>query len=92
MDTKELKTLIKILRDSGITHYKTADLELTLAPESLFPNKDKTTITHDQNVIPSDNPYLNFPDGVLTEEQLMFYSSGGMPENDIHRTKDEDVQ
>lgn len=27
-------------------------------------------------------PYKGFPTGTLTEEQLMFYSSGGLPEND----------
>lgn len=28
------------------------------------------------------DPFANFPQGELTPEQLMFYSSGGLPEDD----------
>ena len=34
-----------------------------------------------QDELPTD-PYANFPQGDLTPEQLMFYSSGGMPDDD----------
>lgn len=34
MSPKELKKLVKTLRDLGVTHYKTADLELNLTPEA----------------------------------------------------------
>lgn len=32
MTPKEIKTLIKTLRESGVTHYKSKDLELNLTP------------------------------------------------------------
>jgi hypothetical protein len=40
MTPKDIKKLIKMLRDSGVTHYKTAELELNLAP---LPTKEPKT-------------------------------------------------
>jgi hypothetical protein len=32
MDRAELASLLKVLTENGVTHYKTADLEMVLAP------------------------------------------------------------
>ena len=84
MDPKLLKTILKIMRENGVLHLKTADVELTLSPDSLFPNK-QDKVHQDQSEIPTDNPFVDFPSGMLTPEQLMFYSSGGMPSEDPNR-------
>lgn len=42
MTPKEIKSLIKALRDAGVTYYKTADIELNLAP---VPKEEPRAIT-----------------------------------------------
>jgi len=81
MDLKQLKALLKLMRNEGVLSLKTADVDIQLSPEALLPNKTPAN-TQNQTETESDNPYVNFPDGVLTPEQLMFYSAGGLPEND----------
>jgi hypothetical protein len=78
MDMKQLKTLIKVLRENGVTSYKTSEIELQLLPE---PEK-KSTEVYEQTQVNSDNPYASFPDGQLTPSQLMYYSAGGDPDFD----------
>ena len=36
MDNKALKVLLKILRENGVLHYKTQELELQIAPEGML--------------------------------------------------------
>lgn len=81
MDNKDIKALIKIMRTTGVLSLKTADIELHLSPEALQ-LEDKH---QDSQPSPSDDPatpFANFPEGILTNDQLMFYSSGGSPEDD----------
>ena len=42
----DLKDLIKTLRAAGVTHYKTADLELTLAPQE--PQRRRRRVTPEE--------------------------------------------
>ena len=81
MDSKALKSLLKTLRDNGVSHYSTPELSLTLVPEALL-TKKPSSIQAEQNEVVSDNPFASFPDGMLTPEQLMFYSAGGDPSED----------
>ena len=74
MDLKQLKATLKIMRDNGVLHLKTADIELQLDHQALFPNKE---IQVDE----SEDKYANFPGEILSPEQLAFYSSGGLPES-----------
>lgn len=79
-DLKELERLLKLCRKQGVTQIKLGEVELKLG--DLPPEQRRS---RDQDDIPTDNPYADFPDGELTPEQLMFYSSGGLPENDPYR-------
>jgi hypothetical protein len=72
MDTKELKNLLKIMRSNGVLSYKTPELELHLAPEFLIVPEEVRQAQED----------AGFPQDTLTNEQLMFYSSGGDPQDD----------
>lgn len=80
MDLKQLKALLKVLRENGVTDYTTPDVTLKVSHEYLI-SKEKSVTLHTEDS-ESDNPYANFPQGELSPEQLMFYSSGGVPEND----------
>ena len=90
MDPKVLKTLLKVLRDNGVTFYKTSELELHVSPEAILPEstRSRRQAEEAQESVETDNPYANFPDGILTEEQLMYYSAGGLPEQDPFAKKD----
>lgn len=83
MDQKQLKSLLKVLRDNGVSTYKTPELELVLVPEALLASSPARQQA--QQEVVSDNPYVNFPDGELTPEELAYYSSGGLPENSPFR-------
>lgn len=41
MDAGEIKKLVKMMRENGVLKCKTAEVELELAPMSLFPTKEK---------------------------------------------------
>jgi hypothetical protein len=76
MNNKELKALLKLLRSNGVLTYKTADLDLSFSSEShLLAPKEQAQMVE----VDSDDPWAQFPTGDLTPEQLMFYSSGGVP-------------
>lgn len=81
MDIKQLRNLLKVLRQNGVTSYKTQELELTLAPESLLlsDSKDKHPASSSlkEEVLDDVDPYKDFPTGILSPEELMFWSSGG---------------
>lgn len=77
-DLKDLQKLLKLCRAQGITDFKMNGLEIKFG--------DLPITQRALSDMPSDedatNPYGNFPQGELTPEQLMFYSSGGKPEDD----------
>lgn len=75
---KDLEKLIKLCRKQGLT-------EIDLGGVVSFKLGDLPqgqSVTSDAHGDSADDPYENFPQGDLTPEQLMFYSSGGVPEND----------
>lgn len=79
MNVKELKKLAAACRKAGIKTYKCGDVEFTLTedePQSAY--KLKKTDSK-----PADNfaPDTNFESDSLTEEQLLFWSSGGPAES-----------
>lgn len=74
---KDLEKLLKLCRKQGVTKITlaTVSFELGALPEV----NDRRAVVEDE--LPQD-PYANFPQGDLTPTQLMFYSSGGAPEDD----------
>ena len=88
MDLKQLKAILKVMRENGVTSLKTADLDLQVIPEFMIQPKQQPQVVG-KSAIPTENPYSDFPDGELTPEQLMFYSSGGDPKEDPYRTDGE---
>ena len=85
-DIKDLKALLKVMRSNGVLHFKNADIDIQLSEQALFPvhgnSATNQEVDQQQHEIPSDEPWANFPDGILTPEQLIFYSAGGKPEDD----------
>lgn len=77
---KDLEKLFKLCRKQGVQELKLGTVEFKLGDMPV-------AITAAQPGLESEpsNPLEGFPDGVLTPEQLMFYSSGGRPEDDPER-------
>ncbi len=69
-DIKELKKLVAFMRKTGVTEYKSGEIELKLSPEA--PQKrtynKKINVSEQIDVIPTDEP---------TREELLFWSAGG---------------
>lgn len=73
VDLKELKKLVKYLRKEGITEFKNGELEFKLSPETrpkVYKSKQNQSDVSEQVNIDTDYP---------TPEEMLFYSSGGMP-------------
>lgn len=75
---KDFKKLLKDCRDFGVSEVEVSGIKIKFGDLS----KADSHLIQDQQEVESDNPYANFPDGILTPEQLAYYSSGGLPEND----------
>lgn len=71
----ELQKLLKLLRKQGVQEFKMGGIELKLGDLPV----ERQAVVEDE--IPED-PYANFPTGMLTEAQAMHYAMGGVPEND----------
>lgn len=69
VDTKELTKLVKTLRKLGVHTYRTPTLELCLEIQH------KPTVEHK-----SKDKSDKIESEQLSEEQLMFWSSAGIPE------------
>jgi hypothetical protein len=74
---KELEKLLKICRRQGVTELKFGGTEFKLGelPQSV----GSTGNIEEQDPL---DPLAGFPTGDLTPEQLMFYSAGGLPQDD----------
>jgi hypothetical protein len=74
---EDLTKLLELCRTQGVKRIKldTVEFDLGDLPQS------QVQFQHNPDVDPA-NPYANFPIGELTPEQLMFYSAGGVPEDD----------
>lgn len=78
-DIKELAALLKLLNKHGVTSFKHGELSMQLGKVA---DPDAKSITDEKS-----NPLENFPQGELTQDQLVFYSAGGLPENDPENTE-----
>lgn len=75
-DLKDLQKLLKLCRVQGITDFKMNGLEIK------FGDLPQTLAQSNEISQEAPSQFANFPQGELTPEQLMFYSSGGLPDND----------
>lgn len=75
---KDLERLIKLCRKQGVAKIDCQGIsfELGEAPSTVRARQAQ------QEREMKEDPYKNFPSGELTPEQLIFYSSGGVPEDD----------
>jgi hypothetical protein len=70
---KRLKSLLTILRANGVLRYKRGDIEIELAPAAMKLEADESPdISQDRS-----DPYAAFPTGVLSNEELAYWSAGG---------------
>lgn len=74
---KELEKFFKLCQKQGV---KKADLTSFTFEFGDLPSA-QTSLPTGEEANPVD-PYSNFPEGELSPEQLMFYSAGGLPEDD----------
>lgn len=70
-DFKDLKRLFKLCRDEGITDFTINGMTFKLGD---LPEKRRMVT---QDAPEAENPLGEFPDRELTNEELMYYSSGG---------------
>lgn len=77
----DLQKLLKLLRKQGVTEFKSQEIELKLGD---LPVERTVAVEEDEYL---ENPYKDFPTGMLTETQAMHYASGGVPENDPELAK-----
>jgi hypothetical protein len=73
---KDLEKLLKLLRRQGVVDFKHGDIQLKMGD---LPQERQSIQVEDEI---QDDPYANFPTGMLTEAQAMHYAMGGVPEND----------
>lgn len=69
MTNRELKSLIKLLRKSGVKHYRTPQLSLELLDN--VPQQADKEATGVSNTIPVET---------FNEEETLFWSSAGTPD------------
>ncbi len=79
-DLKDLGKVIDLCRKKGVASITIGQLKLDLGPEP-EPKKSQAS-ANSQPEIDETDPWANFPAGELTPSQLIFYSSGGLPEDD----------
>lgn len=72
---KDLEKLLKLCRKQGVLEFEHNGTKIKLGD---LPAALGSQASLDDPM----NPYANFPTGELSPEQLMFYSAGGVPEND----------
>lgn len=74
---KELEKLFKLCRKQGISKFSIGEISFDVGDLPQVSGKQEPLDETDDA-----NPYANFPAGDLTQEQIMFYSAGGLPEDD----------
>lgn len=74
-DIKDLRAVFKLCRAQGVTEIKLNGVEIKFGE---MPAGPLALSTLDQD-IDASTPWADFPDRVLTPEELTYYSAGGKP-------------
>lgn len=72
---RDLEKFLKLCRKQGVQEIDLHGLKVKLGD---LPEARSSSMTTEELL----DPYKNFPTGELTPEQLMFYSAGGLPDED----------
>ena len=78
---KDLEKLLKLCRKQGVQEIDLGTIKFKLGNTPM----DRTQVESD--VEANTDPYANFPQDVMTPEQLAYYSAGGSPEDDPYRNE-----
>lgn len=73
MTPRDLKKLVKLCRDMGISHYKGEGFEFTLTVDAPEPKKTKAAQATAMSV---DNGDASIESDLLSPEQLLWWSAG----------------
>jgi hypothetical protein len=82
-DLKKLGKVIDLCRKKGIARFECAGIKFELGEEPT--PKLRRVIKAESTpaeTTDSSNPYANFPKGILSQDELIYYSAGGMPPSD----------
>lgn len=85
IDPKELKKLADACRKAGIKHFKNADIEFTLteeAPVSTYKRKKEVMLIPQGSLLQETIKNAD----TLTEDELLFWSTGGDEEREDQPT------
>lgn len=82
-DLKDLQKLLKLCRSQGITEIKLQGVEIKFGDMPTSGQVGNSSNPTEEPESLAGNKYAGFPTGELTPEQLIFYSSGGLPEDDL---------
>jgi hypothetical protein len=74
-NVKELEKMLKMLRKQGVTECNVGGISFKLGE---LPLSNSST----NNIAEPVDQLECFPEGILTPEQLAFYSAGGLPSDD----------
>lgn len=85
-ELKDLARVIDLCRKKGVSSITIGDMKLEFREEAPVSHYKRKQVKEETDPV---NPFVNFPEGELTPEQLMYYSSGGMPENDPYAVTNE---
>ena len=74
---KDLEKILKLLRKQGVFEFEHNGTKLKLGdlPREFISVQEQSNALNDDHL-------AGFPEGMLTPEQLMFYSAGGSPDDD----------
>ena len=73
----DLKKLLQLCRKQGVQEIELGSVKIKLGD---MPTEGK--VVQESEMTEANDPYSNFPDGILSPSQLAFYSSGGVPDED----------
>ena len=76
---KDLEKLLKLCRKQGVTEINLGTVSFKLG--ELAERESHQAIEETE----ASDPYANFPDGPLTQEELTFFANGGLPEDNPYR-------
>lgn len=78
-DLSDLQKLLKLCRKQGVLEIEVAGVKLKLGD---LPTETMQSAQAEQTDSLTDNPYANFPNRILTNDELALWSAGVVPEPD----------